>query len=418
MPKLLFVSKGILKRTGGAETAAYHILQGILKQNNTNSVIILTNKVKSSMEIKELSVSYMLSLKKEIKIYSIPLIKPRLPIYTDYFDAKRFKIWIRNIIVRENIDLIHIHAYSTFYITPDPSWKVPVLYTFHDFPIKWPKNPINCFPINYIEKFWYFIAKKYWQFLLSDKNSLVSSLYFHCNGSDSRDHLLHKGVNKQHILLLANGYKSLELNKNQKFETISAKLLDLFDPQNQKLKLLAVGQFNNIKNQKTLINGFIKFSEDNKDSILFLIGRPSPIIGSFYIRKILKSLNKKQRQNIVWFGFVPNIILIGLYKIADLIVLTSYSEASPLILEECKNMGKGLLSTRVGALKDLLPADLTKLDPNSPELLTDELKRIYQNKEVLKNYESLINNSELPTWDDIGNKISKFYEFMISNKKG
>ena len=44
MRRLFYISKGLIKTTGGAESAASHILNGILNANKYEKVVILTNK--------------------------------------------------------------------------------------------------------------------------------------------------------------------------------------------------------------------------------------------------------------------------------------------------------------------------------------------------------------------------------------
>lgn len=417
MLRILFVSKGILKRTGGAEKAVYQILKGVIRQHQIKSIIILTNRPKDTLKNRKRTLTSLESFnekipEKNVKIYSIPLIKPRTPIFTDFLDARRFKNAISKIITVEKIDLIHIHTYSAFYITPDNTWKTPIIYSFHDFPIKWPNNPINCFPINYIEKTWISIAKLYWTIILSNKNRPHSSLYFHCNGTDSRDYLLNKGISKQNILLLANGYIKSKKEKESNFKWIQVKLQEIFDPKNKKLKILSVGQLNNIKNQNMLIQGFEEFSRKFKDTILLIVGAPTPIIGAGYWRKVWKNLQKETKRKIIWFGYVSNILLNELYRFADLVILMSHSEASPLVLGECKEMKKPLLSTKVGALRQHLSEELTVLNPNVSKSLSSELEKIYLNKQILKKYEKMMMNTYLPSWNEVGEELCSFYNFI------
>ena len=405
--RILFVSKGLLRPTGGAETAAIQILKGIMQQNKMKQITILTNKPEFLLK-KQLDDLNQLKISKILKIYCTKLIKPRIPIFTDFLDAIRFKRAISKIVKQEKIDLIHIHTYSAFYITPNTLWNLPIVYTFNDFPIRWPRDPYNCFPINYIEKFWTIAAQFYWKSILSERNRARSSLYFHCNGSDSKDYLLSKRINEQNILLLANGYDKSKDVKSYN-ETIQGRLKRILDPQSQKLKILVVGQFNNIKNQYTLIKGFMDFSDIRKNSILLIVGLPTPIIGPFYMRKIWKDLKIPSRSNIIWFGFVSNVLLTELYRFTDLVVLMSHSEASPLVLGECKEMKKILISTRVGSLTELLSKDLTMLNPNSSKSLSSELEKIYYNRNILQRYRELIKNSEIPSWNDIGEEMCRFY---------
>lgn len=424
MPKTLYISKGLINPIGGAEVAAFQILKGILLSDKLEKVIILTTKPSNfqkrpvKRDLSKLSIYKRFCFNK-VRFYYIPLMKPRIPIISDYFDARRFKLALKKIMSLEKIDLIHIHTYSAFYITPNPDWDIPILYTFHDFPIKWPNKPFNFFPFNYIEKIWKYMAEIYWRIILSEEKLNNCDLYFHCLSSEIRNFLLQKGLSINKIRLLPNGYVKFEKEEETKSEIFLKRINKFFNSQsNKKLKILTVGILNNTKNQFIILKGFEEFSESVSDSILLIAGSPTPIIGTFYLRKIWKFLKPQTKKRIFWLGHITNKnLLTAVYRFADIIVTMSHSEACPLILGECKTMKKPIISSNVGALKDLLPEELKGLNPNSPKSLRVKLEEISYNEQTLEKYKEMIKTIPILSWDEIGEELSEFYQLILNPKK-
>ena len=125
-----------------------------------------------------------------------------------------------------------------------------------------------------------------------------------------------------------------------------------------------------------------------------------------------KSCRMETKRKIIWFGYVSDILLNELYEFADLVILMSHSEASPLVLGECKERKKPLLSTKVGALRQHLSEEMTILNPKISKSLSSELEKIYLNKQILKKYTKMMINTYLPTWNEVGEELCSFYNFI------
>ncbi len=420
MKKILYVSKGLIEPLGGAETAAYKILKELLQSNQIRKLVILTTKPLDKIEltIKEFLLNNLNKSEKyfnKIHFYCIPLVKKRIPIITDYFDARRFASAITKIISFEEINIIHIHTYSSFYIVPRKGWGIPILYTFHDFPSQWPSKPYNYIPFNYIEKGWKFIGEKYWQLITAKSSFENYNLFFHCLSSDIKNYLLKKGIPKQKVRIITNGF---EMVKGRGDHTTSSGFIKkiqklFFEEKKKKLKILIVGQINNTKNQHTILDGFERFSEVFPDTILLIAGGPTPIIGTFYLRKIWKNLKPRTKRKILWFGHISNRHLLeALYNLADLGIIMSYSEASPLTLGEYKSFNIPIITSNVGSLKDLLPEECKGLNPNSPEILKVKLENIVLNDHILETYSEMIDSIQLLSWNEVSERMIEFYRYI------
>jgi glycosyltransferase involved in cell wall biosynthesis len=142
------------------------------------------------------------------------------------------------------------------------------------------------------------------------------------------------------------------------------------------------------------------------DSFTLLIaGRLGPKTYREYVENMIRGL--KLEENIKILGYVEHELLPLLYNVADITIVPSYSEGSPLIIPESLACGTLVIATNVGGNPEYLnmagltdyAVEVRQYDFSS--LLTLKLlKALTDNKEPGRNavYE------RVPSWSDISHR--------------
>jgi len=130
---------------------------------------------------------------------------------------------------------------------------------------------------------------------------------------------------------------------------------------------------------------------------LLIAGRIGPRTYKEYIENMVMGL--KLEENVKMLGYVEDKLLPLLYNAADVVVVPSYSEGSPLVIPEALACGTLVIATNVGGN----PEYLAKVDLND---LLIELKKYDFSEELYqkialtleKKYDA--NISMIPSWND------------------
>lgn len=408
---LLYVSKGLVKPQGGSQIAARDLLFKGLVLNKNIKVYCLTNlNIKNMSDImKIIDLRTFNNINNNVKkLIIIPEIK-YWPFVTDIIEKKKYARIITDLLYKFDINLIHIHGYNTFYIVPRKEWDVPIVYTMHDFPFNWP-NPINVFPIHYLEKIWYKSVTDNVKTVIKQYRRYKPGLYFHALSSQIREHLiLKKGIKKEDTIVLYNG-----LENRGREDSINDQVNYMKKNNRAKsfLKVLVVGQITNRKNYHNLFNAFEDLVRQEKNIKLIILGKLIPLFGSFYFRKIWKELSPRTRKNIYWMGYITDKERVyDLYRSADLVVQPAYSEASSLVLSECLETETPLITTKAGSFGDLLNSNFTSINPNSVKSISNSITKFYKEiKKFQKKYQSRAKKLRiLLDWKQIGKSLCNFY---------
>ena len=110
------------------------------------------------------------------------------------------------------------------------------------------------------------------------------------------------------------------------------------------------------------------------------------IVGDGSLRNSLENLAKQLgiMKNITFTGFIENVSTI--LSIFDLKVLPSLTEGFGLVIVEAMAMGKPIIATDVGGVKEILTDGETGLliPPKNPEVLADKIIYLLKNQEAAK----------------------------------
>lgn len=143
-------------------------------------------------------------------------------------------------------------------------------------------------------------------------------------------------------------------------------------------RLIHVGSLNTVKGQSMLLEVTRVLRDDGIRFHLDIVG-PDTLDGR--VQRLAAELGVSG--HVTFHGFVPNLKLRDLVEAADLLLITSYHEADPVVLLEAAAAGVPAVSTMVGHSADWSPDAAVVVDGREPAvfaanvaaLLADEERR-------------------------------------------
>lgn len=176
--------------------------------------------------------------------------------------------------------------------------------------------------------------------------------------------------------------------------------------------LLCVGRICPIKNQLTIVDAMR--SIPNTRCILL-----GPMDDISYVRKI-REFAKRSGVGLSFAGEVKTSLLSDYYNMADIVVLPSLAEGSPLALLEAMSCGRPCIASRIPGVCEIaekggvMSFDLSERDGlrcNIELLLQDEKLREDMGKKAREN---VIRNY---TWDKVADRTMEFYKKVVEWKR-
>lgn len=159
---------------------------------------------------------------------------------------------------------------------------------------------------------------------------------------------------------------------------------------NRKINILYIGRLWKLKAIDNLILSLKYLSQDDKNKFIL------NIVGDGQDRKIFQDLVTKNnlQNNVIFHGFVDSTI--SYYKVADIFVLPSYSEAYSIALLEAMSYG---LACIVNKMATPFGSDYVEIMPNNkPEIIAKSIKKFIDNTKLIQKYSlkslQVIENSE------------------------
>lgn len=195
---------------------------------------------------------------------------------------------------------------------------------------------------------------------------------------------------------------------------------DHYNDHNNKI-ILSVGTIERWKNQRSLVNAFIKYLENNINSEwkLYLVGNISNEEQVYLSDKINKFQN-----NIKYLGRVDEDELDKLYKECSFTVFPSTMEGFGLPIIESLSYGKPCICANFGAMSEIANDKITyQVDTTNIDVLKDSIQSLINDNHLFSSYSNAIRSHKLKSWDDytdelleniknhnnIGNSIKKIF---------
>lgn len=144
---------------------------------------------------------------------------------------------------------------------------------------------------------------------------------------------------------------------------------------------LYIGVIKERKNLLNIVKGFWEFKQNDKANCkLVVVGKT----GGKYFEKILKFIKLEKMENIVIFkDFINDNELAFVYKKAIALTFPSLFEGFGFPVLEAMNCGLPVITSKTGALSEIVGEVAILVDPNDPEEISNAMKKIYSD-EVLR----------------------------------
>jgi glycosyltransferase involved in cell wall biosynthesis len=144
-------------------------------------------------------------------------------------------------------------------------------------------------------------------------------------------------------------YNGIDMDETIKLSSITSAEL----PSSNWLRLLLPGSLTENKSQSTAIKGLAEYINNGRNACLWLAGDFTPGVFDEYAKSLpvlASDLNISDR--VQFLGWRDDIY--GVMAQADVVVLTSFSEAMPMVLIEAMCLKKPVIATRVGGIPEVI----------------------------------------------------------------
>ncbi len=174
-----------------------------------------------------------------------------------------------------------------------------------------------------------------------------------------------------------------------------------------RVKVLFVGNLRKIKNPKIILEALKKLKQYEFNIELIMIGT-----GPLY--EALKVFcNQYDLTNVIFIPQVPHKNLHQYYKKADLFVMPSLSEGTPLALLDAMASGLPIIASKIGGISDLIKNNYNGIliEPTNIDLLVDKIKYLIENPEIAEKLgKNAQKSSNLISWDIITKNHIAIYQ--------
>ena len=346
----------------------------------------------------------------------------RNPTLKDPFYSIQFYVFnckkIEEIVKLERPDILLTHG--PLVILAKAPRNLPTVSIIHGTYINEVKWMIH-HPMSYLDKLKYILSiytTNYFDIKLYKCITKLKNVYLVAVSKKTREELIKSGTRPNRVFSILNGVDK------EKFKPINkdhAKLLlekRLRIELGNKIILLHVNPGPR-KGTHILLKAIDIFKDIyGNDLYLFIVGKTGPKSFEKYLEKMIKNLHLEK--NVKMLGWVDENLLVILYNSADLTIVPSYSEGSPLVIAESIACGTPVIATNVGGnpeylklvqLEDFI-VELKHYD-FSKDLSSKILKFVSSRDKFLKlrnSYQFLI-----PSWNEVSKKLSSLFETFLIN---
>jgi len=183
--------------------------------------------------------------------------------------------------------------------------------------------------------------------------------------------------------------KSMIVNNFQNYHDIKKKaMLNEADFANEFINIVTVSRLSREKGVLRAINAISQIKDVSSKVRYYVIG------DGIEKQDIVNELEKNAlEKTVILCGELDNPY--GYMKGADLLLIPSYHEAAPLVINEAASLGTPILSTRTASAKDMIEdTGFGWTCENSVDGITKKLSELIENKTMLENKKAHLLNSQ------------------------
>lgn len=176
----------------------------------------------------------------------------------------------------------------------------------------------------------------------------------------------------------------------------------------EKKILLNIGNLEEYKGQKYLVESMAKVVDKRKDVLLYILGK-----GPLKEKLIQQVKENKLEDFIIFAGSNKPMQEIPLwFNSCDLFVLSSLSEGNPTVMFEALGCGKPFIGTNVGGIPEIIINEKLGLltEPRNSQGLAEN---ILKSLEINWDFEYIEKYSQEFTWENIAKKINELYKLIL-----
>ncbi len=389
-----------------------HIVQDLHGGGVTN---VIVNLIKSfyEFEVENIVISPIIAPKilKQMKQYvsQIYLIGGHVSPTNSFNYIMSKQMLVKRIFNREKPDVIVIQpgwlSLYSYFLPP-----LPIIVVVHGTYLNEIKY-MRFHPLKSIEKIRYTTGITFSQVnetfqlkLASSKgNTVVAAV-----SRNTRRELIQLGIEKNKVISIINGVDKEEFKPINK-EYAKTLVEEMFGVKLKNKVLLHVNPAS-IKGTHILIKSVAMLRKlYGDDFILLIAGELSPKTYREYIVSMIKGL--KLEDNIKLLGNIEHVKMPILYNAADLTVVSSYSEGSPLVIPESLACGTPVVATNVGGNPEYL--ELVRLK----DYLVNIMSYDFHRELCIKIVRALDNTPKvdidrIPSWKVVGLKYLRVAEYF------
>lgn len=180
---------------------------------------------------------------------------------------------------------------------------------------------------------------------------------------------------------------------------------------NVRKNIIFIGRLEKVKKIERVIDIYSQLPLSLKDSHKLII------IGDGSERSFLQKYAGKEKENILFKGFIPNPEAIALLKMSKILILMSDKEGFPMVIAEALSLGIPVVSTSVGDISSIIKNGYNGfcLDPK-----TDNTQFVQCIIKILDEYKSYAGNSLLSSSifnaEGIAKKLTEDFISIIEKK--
>ncbi|MBL4772682.1 MAG: glycosyltransferase family 4 protein [Alcanivoracaceae bacterium] len=338
--KLLSVIETLSR--GGAERILVNTLPELKKLGIDCEVAIIFDRDDLATELEE----------KGIKVHKLHL-SYKWNIFEGVFKLNK-------LIKNNNYNIVHAHLFFAYFYTGLVKIfrpKIKTITTFHN--MGFDEYPANTWIKKVRKKLDRFVAVK----LTNNRTAVSNAVKFHYK----------KNFQTDNIDVIFNSFPIADFTKYHNNE--SNQIIDkIIHNSSNKFVVLTPGRYVEKKGHKYLIEAITILNKKYTNFIFIFVGKGP----------LEKSLKNMASVNIKFISEMPHEELMKLYREVDLIVIPSVYEAFGLVIGEAMIMEKGLVSTQVNGILELVTHQKEGLLalPRDSNSLAQNIEKLYLDKDL------------------------------------
>lgn len=299
----------------------------------------------------------------------------------------------------ERPDIIHVHTYRFF-----PSWLVPVLRLIRQVPVVMTSHsafePIRPARIDLFDRTWGKVILK-----AVDRIIALTEI--------EKKYLTWLGADPDRIVIIPNAVDSSLLVYQPNIQ----RFRDEYDLKQTRI-ILFVGRIGLAKGLDTLVDAIPSVLAQSGSDVQFVLIGPD-----WGDRCVLEARARGLGvdANVLFTGALVGDQLIDAYHAAEVVVLLSRFDASPIVLVEAMAAGKPIIATHVGGIPDIVQDGVNGLlvEPGDAGAAASAINRILSDRGLAKRLgqagKALVR--EKYQWSQIAGQVASLYAELLSPEK-